>query len=64
MHISLAEVKANYLMYVQLLQQSNLWAFMYAFRIFGLVALIFIPIVFLLDKAEHDPDSEHMTVMY
>lgn len=64
MHISVAEIKANYLMYAQLLQQSNLWAFMDAFRIFGLVALIIIPIVFLLDKTKKDADNEHIAVMH
>jgi len=64
MHISIAEIKANYLMYTQLLQQSNLWAFMDAFRIFGVLALIVIPLVFLLDKNKKDPDKEGMTVIH
>lgn len=64
MHISVADVKANYLMYVELLKQSNLWAFMDAFRIFGVLALICIPVVFLLDKSEKKQDGEHMAVMH
>ena len=50
MHLAEAQLKANYLMYAQLLQQSTLWAYMDAFRIFGLVALLIIPIIFLLKK--------------
>ena len=50
MHISMATTKANYLMYTQLLQQSSLWAFIDAFRIFGLLALIIIPFAFLIEK--------------
>lgn len=64
MHISVAETKANYLAYSQLLQQSALWAFIDTFRVFGLIALIIIPIVFILDKAEKDPNSEHVTVVH
>lgn len=64
MHLSAAETKANYLAYAQLIQQSNLWAFMDAFRIFGIIALICIPIVFLLDKAKKDPNNENMAVMH
>ena len=64
MHISVAETKANYLMYTQLLQQANLWAFMDAFRIFGLIALIITPLVFLMDKAEKNSDSDHVSVMH
>ncbi len=64
MHISVAETKSNYLMYVELLKQSNLWAFIDTFRIFGLVALLVIPIIFMIDKAKHDPDNEHIAVMH
>lgn len=64
MHVSVAEVKANYLMYVELLRQSSLWAFMDTFRIFGMIALVCIPILFLLDKNETDPNSEHVTVIH
>lgn len=47
-HISVAQAKANYLMYVQLLQQANLWAFMDTFRIFGLMCFIIIPLLFFI----------------
>lgn len=62
-HSSVAEQQANYLMYAELLKQSSLWAFMDAFRIFGLITLMFIPLVFLLDKHTHD-DSENMPAMH
>ncbi len=64
MHMSQADIKANYLMYAELLKQSNLWAFMDTFRIFGIIALLIIPLVLLLDKNEVDPDSEHIAVMH
>lgn len=64
MHISVAEHKANLLMYSELLRQSNLWAYMDAFRIFGVLALILVPLVFTLDKNKKDPDSEHTVVMH
>jgi len=50
MHISEAALKANYVMYAELVKQSTLWGYMDAFRIFGLIALLIIPIVFLIKK--------------
>lgn len=64
MNISVADTKANYLLYTQLLQQANLWAFIDAFRIFGLLALIIIPLVFLLDGNKKDSNSDHINVMH
>lgn len=64
MHISVAEVKANYIAYMQLIQQANLWAFIDAFRIFGLLSLLIIPLAFLLDKTENDPNKEHVAVIH
>lgn len=63
MHVSVAEVKANYLMYAQLLQQANLWAFMDAFRVFGLIALVIIPLVFILDNNK-DESGEKPVIMH
>ncbi len=51
-HVSVASTKANYLMYVELLKQSSLWAFMDAFRIFGLVCFLIIPILFFMKPAK------------
>ena len=64
MHISVAGIKANYLMYGELLKQSNLWAFIDTFRVFGLIALVIIPLVFLLDGHSKDSDTEGMTMMH
>lgn len=47
-HVTLAQTKANYLMYSELLGQANLWAFMDAFRIFGLLCFLIIPVLFLM----------------
>lgn len=55
--LPLAQQKANYLMYVDLLKQSSLWAFMDAFRIFGLICLLIIPILFLM-KSHQAKDGE------
>lgn len=67
MHGSLAYQKANYLMYAELLRQSNLWAFMDAFRVFGLLCFIISPIVFFMDRGHghvSSDDDENMTVMH
>ncbi len=47
---SVAAHMAQYSLYAQLVKQSTLWAFMDAFRIFGLMCLIIIPLLLLLDK--------------
>lgn len=59
-HVSLAQTKANYLMYVELLKQSNLWAFMDAFRIVGLLCLLIIPVLLFMKphKASSDDDGD------
>lgn len=63
-HITLAQTKANYLMYSELLSQSNLFAFMDAFRIFGLLCFLIIPILFLMkphkaSSGENDLSAIH-----
>jgi len=63
-HVSLAQTKANYLMYGELLKQSSLWAFMDAFRICGLICFMIIPILFLMKPSanstgESDASSMH-----
>ncbi|MFA7658260.1 MAG: DHA2 family efflux MFS transporter permease subunit [Candidatus Gastranaerophilaceae bacterium] len=57
-HVSLAQTKANYLMYVELLKQSNLWAFMDAFRIFGLICFLIIPLLLFMKPHTASPDEE------
>lgn len=57
-HVSLAGAKANYLMYADLLKQSNLWAFMDAFRIFGLLCFLTIPLLFLMKSHTKTDDGE------
>lgn len=57
-HVSEAQIKANYLMYVELLKQANLWAFMDAFRIFGLICFLTIPLLFLLKPHKAAPNEE------
>lgn len=56
-HVSLAHTKANYLMYGELLKQSSLWAFMDAFRIFGLICFLIIPILFFMKPAVKSDDD-------
>ncbi len=48
-HVSVAEVKANYLLYTELLRQSSLWSYMDTFRIVGVACLVVFPLVFLFD---------------
>ena len=52
-HSSVATYMAQYSMYGQLIKQSTLWAFMDAFRIFGLMCLIIIPLLLLLEHKKH-----------
>jgi len=56
----LAQQKANYLMYADLLKQSNLWAFMDAFRIFGLICFLTAPLLLFMKphvkKDGEEPD--------
>lgn len=62
-HISVAKEGANYLMYVDLLKQASLWAFMDAFRVFGLACIIIAPLILLMDR--HAPiDSDEIAVMH
>ena len=49
-HISVATHMAQYSQYGTLMKQSNLWAFMDSFRIFGLLCLVLIPLLFLFKK--------------
>lgn len=56
--LPVAQTKANYLMYVQLLQQSNLWAFMDAFRIFGAMCFIIIPLLFFIKPHKSSGESD------
>jgi MFS transporter, DHA2 family, multidrug resistance protein len=53
MNVAIASKKANFMMYGELLQQSNLWAYMDAFRIFGLACLCLVPLLFLMKKNEN-----------
>lgn len=55
--LPVAQVKANYLIYIDLLKQSNLWAFMDAFRIFGLICFLIIPLLFFM-KPHTKTDDE------
>lgn len=49
-HISVANHMAEYSQYGTLIKQANLWAFMDSFRIFGVLCLILIPLLFLFKK--------------
>lgn len=63
--LPLAQQKANYLMYAELLRQSYLWSFMDAFRIFGLLCFLTIPILFFMrpHKASESENSD-MSAMH
>lgn len=52
MDSSIANHMAQYSIYGELLKQANLWGFMEAFRIFGILCLVVIPTIFLLKKIE------------
>lgn len=57
-HPVIAQIKANYLMYAELLKQSNLWAFMDAFRVVGLLCFLIIPILFFMKSGNKDSSSD------
>ena len=44
----MAQYMSQYMMYRQLIQQSTLWAFMDAFRIFGLACFVIIPLLLFI----------------
>ncbi len=52
-HPSVATYMAQYSMYGQMIKQATLWAFMDAFRIFGLMCLVIIPLLLLLNNKKH-----------
>jgi len=51
--LPVAQHKAHFMMYVDLLKQSSLWAFMDTFRIFGLVCFLIIPLLFFMNSHSH-----------
>lgn len=55
--------KADFLIYGQLLKQSVLWAYMDAFRIFGVACLCLAPFLLLLKKADISKKSD-MSAMH
>lgn len=63
-HPIVAKEGANYLMYVDLLKQSSLWAFMDAFRFFGLICIILAPLIYFMDKSESKNSEESMAAMH
>lgn len=62
--MTVAEQKANYFMYANLLKQANLWAFMDAFRIFGLICFLVIPILFLMKASAKTDDNGDISAMH
>lgn len=49
-HLSVANYMAQYSMYGQLVKQATLWAFIDAFRVFGVLCLVVIPLLLLIKK--------------
>lgn len=56
-NIVLAKTQANYMMYGELLKQSNLWAFMDAFRIVGVLCFLIIPLLCFINSNEKRTDK-------
>ncbi len=50
-----AMTQAHSLIYDKVLQQARLWAFVDNFRLFGLLCLVCIPVVFLFKRIPHHP---------
>lgn len=62
--LSVAQTKANYLMYAELLKQSYLWSFMDAFRIFGLICFLIVPILFFMKSHKAVESDSDMSAMH
>lgn len=62
--LPVAQHKANYLMYVELLKQSNLFAFMDAFRVFGLLCFVTIPLLFFMKPHKANDGEADMSAMH
>ena len=54
----IAKHMAEYVQYGTLIKQSTLWAFMDAFRIFGLLCFALIPLLFLLRRSKFQPKQK------
>ncbi len=59
----IAEHKADFLIYAQLLKQSALWAYMDAFRVFGLACLCLIPFLFCIKRVKTSKKTD-MSAMH
>ncbi|HNW25259.1 MAG TPA: DHA2 family efflux MFS transporter permease subunit [Candidatus Gastranaerophilaceae bacterium] len=62
--LPLAQQKANYLMYVELLKQSSLWAFMDAFRIFGVICFIIMPLLLFMKPHKSNSTEDGFSAMH
>lgn len=58
-----ASQKANFVIYGQLLKQSMLWAYMDAFRVFGLACICLIPFLFFIKRVKTSKKSD-MSAMH
>lgn len=59
-----AEQKANFLIYIELLKQSSLGSYVDSFRLFGLLCLCLIPAVFVFRKAKSSKDDNSMASLH
>jgi MFS transporter, DHA2 family, multidrug resistance protein len=57
-----AAYKANYLMYASFLNLSALWAYVDAFRFFGIICIILLPFIFMLKRVK--TKGSGMTAMH
>lgn len=53
-----ASYLAQYSLYGQMLKQSTLWGFMETFRIFGILAILIIPLLFFIKKTGTDEKTK------
>lgn len=63
MSLPVAEYKANFLLYAELLKQANLWAYIDAFRLFGVLCLLLIPFLFIMKRPKFSGKSD-MSAMH
>jgi DHA2 family multidrug resistance protein len=54
----IAAQKANGIIYVTLIKQSTLWAYIDSFRLFGVLSLLLIPVVFILKRVKPSKNGD------
>jgi len=63
-HATIAKYMAQSMLYKQLIQQATLWAFINAFRIFGLLCFSVIPLLALMKTGKSSSSDDQTVIMH